>query len=125
MLNCLPLQLQIGQCISSNIFRFVRNSLTVSQALRTSTQSICSAEQLLALLELVVRAGVVRVAISKKSGTVGGEGFERAFVGVDVRFVVSKALIYFRAGGRGDVLLFEAHLIELWEKYGVSSLATA
>jgi len=50
---------------------------------------------LLALLKLVIRGGIVRIARAEKGGTVGGEGFEGAFVGVNIGFVFTEALVYF------------------------------
>ena len=110
MLNRLPLQLQIRQCAPSNLLRLVRHPLTIPQPLTTPVQAIRPAEQLLALLELlVVTGGVVGVAGAEEGGAVVGEGLEFAFCGVDVGFEVAEAGVDAGAGRRGDVLLFDAH----------------
>ena len=114
MLNCLPLQLQIRQRAPPNILRLIRYPLTVPQPLRAPIQSICARKQLLALFQLVVLPVVViAVSVPEESFTVVGEGFELAFRGVDVGFVVPEAGVEARACGGGDVLFFEAHLVEL------------
>lgn len=114
MLNRLPLYLQIRQRSPSNILRLIRHPLTVPQPLTAPVQPIRSAQQLLALLELVICGRVVGVAGAEEGGAVVGEGFELAFCGVDVGFEVAEAGIYTRAGCGGDVLFFDAHHVELW-----------
>ena len=123
MLNRLPLQLQIRQRAPPNILRLIRYPLTIPQPLRAPVQSICAGKQLLALLQLVVLpVFVVTVAVPEEGFAVVGEGFELAFRGVDVDFVVSEAGVQARASGGGDVLFFEAHLVEL-EEYGYQQSA--
>lgn len=56
---------------------------------------------------------VVGVAGAEECGAVRGEGAQFAFEAVDVGFVVAEALVDFGACGGRDVLLFQAHLIEL------------
>ena len=114
MLNRLPLYLQIRQGPAPNILRLIRHPLTIPQPLAAPVQPVRSAQQLLALLELVVFGRVVGVAGAEEGGAVGGEGFELAFGGVDVGFEVAEARVYARAGGGGDVLFFDAHHVELW-----------
>ena len=110
MLNRLPLQLQIRQRPAPNLLRLVRHALTVPEPLTAPVQAIRPAEQLLALLELVVPGvGVVRVAGAEEGGAVVGEGLEFPFRGVDVGFEVAEAGVDAGAGGGGDVLLFDAH----------------
>lgn len=78
---------------------------------------------MLALLELHVGGGwIVRVSVPEEGRAVGGEGGQLALVGVDVGFEVSEALVYFRAGGGGDVLLLETHLAELLFHLSVRSM---
>ncbi len=113
VLNRFPLHLQIRQCAPSNILRLMCNPLTLSQPVTTPIQSLCSGKQLLPLLELLVAAGVVGVAISEKGFSVVGEGFQFAFGGVEVGFVVAEAGVDPGAGGGGDVLFFDAHLVKL------------
>ena len=68
----------------------------------------------MALLELLVAAiWIVGVAVPEKGASVIGEGFQFAFCGVDVGFVVSEAGIYAAAGCGGNILFFDAHLVEL------------
>ena len=114
MLNRLPLQLQIRQRPPPDILRLVCHPLTVPQPLTAPVQPVGPAQQLLALLELVVFARVVRVAGAEEGGAVVGEGLELALRGVDVGFKVAETGIYAGAGGRGDVLLFDAHHVELF-----------
>lgn len=113
MLNCLPLYLQICQRPPSNIFRFIRDPLTIPQPLTAPVQPVRSAQQLLALLELIVFSRVIGVAGAEEGGAVVGEGFELAFGGVDVRFEVAEAGIYAGTGCGGDVLFLDAHHVEL------------
>ena len=113
MLNRFPLHLQIRQRAPSNIFRLMCNPLTLSQPLTTPIQSLCSRKQLLPLLELLIATRVVGVAVAEKSFSVVGEGFQFAFGGVEVGFVVAEAGVDPGAGGGGDVLFFNAHLVEL------------
>lgn len=116
MLNSLPLQLQIRQRIPPNPLRLIRDPLTLPQPLRTPIQPIRPREQLLSLLELLVRSiRVVGIAVAEEGFAVLGEGFEFAFLRVDVGFEIPEALVYFRAGGGGDVLFFYAHLTDLWD----------
>ena len=68
---------------------------------------------MLPLLELLIAAGVVGVAVSEKGFSVVGEGFQFAFRGVEVGFVVAEAGIDPGAGGGGDVLFLDAHLVKL------------
>lgn len=113
MLNRLPLRMQIGQRIPPNILRLERDALTVAQPLRAAIQAVRAGEQLLPLLELVVGGRVVGVAVSEQRAAVVGEGFELAFAGVDVGFEIAEALVDFAADGGGDVLFFDAHLVQL------------
>ena len=115
MLNRLPLQLQIRQRAPPDILRLVRHPLTIPQPLTAAVQPIGPAQQLLALLELVVLGRVVRVAGAEEGGAVVGEGLELALRGVDVGFEVAETGIYAGAGGGGDVLLFDAHHVELFD----------
>lgn len=114
MLNRLPLQLQIRQRAPPNILRLVRHPLAIPQPLAAPVQPLGPAEQLLALLELVVLGRVVRVARAEEGGAVVGEGLELALRGVDVGFEVAETGVYAGAGGGGDVLLFDAHHVELF-----------
>ena len=114
MLNRLPLQLQVRQRAPPNVLRLVRHPLTIPQPLAAPVQPIGSAQQLLALLELVVLARVIRVAGAEEGGAVVGEGLELALRGVNVAFEVAETGIYAGAGCRGDVLLFDAHHVELF-----------
>ena len=113
MLNSFPLHLQIRQRAPSNILRLVGNPLTLSQPMTTPVQSLCSGKQLLPLLELLVATRVVGVAVPEEGFSVVGEGFQFAFGGVEVGFVVAEAGVDPRAGGGGDVLFFDTHLVEL------------
>ena len=113
MLNRFPLHLQIRQRTPSNILRLVGNPLTLSQPVTTPIQSLRSGKQLLPLLELLVATRVVGVAVSEKGLAVVGEGFQFAFRGVEVGFVVAEAGVDTGAGGGGDVLFFNAHLVKL------------
>lgn len=91
MLNSLPLQLQIRQRPSPNILRLIRYTLAIPQPLATPVQPICAREELLALLQLVVFAAfIVAVAVAEECFSIVGEGFEFAFCGVDVGFVVAE-----------------------------------
>jgi len=121
MLNRLPLHLQVRQRIPSNPLRLMRNPLTIPQALRTPIQPIRPREELLTLLELFVRWGVA-VEPVEEGGAVRGEGFEFAFRGVDVGFVVAEAGVQLCARGGGDVGFFEAHLVELGLGAGILSV---
>ena len=114
MLNCLPLQLQIRQRAPANILRLVRHPLAIPQPLAAPVQPLGPAQQLLALLELVVLGRVVRVAGAEEGGAVVGEGLELTLRGVDVGFEVAETGVYTGAGGGGDVLLFDAHHVELF-----------
>ena len=114
MLNRLPLYLQIRQRAPPDILRLVRHALAVPQPLTAPVQPVRPAQQLLALLELVVFGRVVGVAGAEEGGAVVGEGFELTFRGVDVRFEVAEARVDARAGCRGDVLFFDAHHVELF-----------
>jgi len=112
MLNYLSLSMQIRQRTRTDGLCLVRQRLTRLQALRAAIQPICPRQQLLALLELhIIR--VVRVSAAEESRAVVGQGAKFPLCGVDVGFVVAEALVYFRSGCGGDVLLFEAHLIKL------------
>ena len=113
MLNRFPLHLQIRQRAPSNILRLMCNPLTLSQPLTTPIQSLCSRKQLLPLLELLIATRVVGVAVSEKSFSVVGEGFQFAFGGVEVGFVVAEAGVDPGASGGRDILFFDAHLVEL------------
>ena len=68
---------------------------------------------MLPLLELLIATRVVRVAVSEKGFAVVGKGFQFAFGGVEVGFVVAEAGVDPGAGRGGDVLFFNAHLVEL------------
>ena len=114
MLNRLPLQLQIRQRAPPDILRLVRDPLAVPQPPAAPVQPLGPAQQLLALLELVVLGRVVRVAGAEEGGAVVGEGLELALGGVDVGFEVAEAGVDAGAGGGGDVLLFDAHHVELF-----------
>jgi len=113
MLNRLPLRMQVGQRIPPNILRLQRNALTVPQPLRAAIQAVRTREQLLPLLELLVGVRVVGVAVPEQRLAVVGEGFEFAFAGVDVGLEIAEALADFAADGGGDVLFFDAHLVQL------------
>ena len=114
MLNRLPLNLQVRQRAPANILRLVGDALAVPQPLAAAVQPVRPAEQLLALLELVVLGRVVRVAGAEEGGAVRGKGFEPPFGGVDVGFEVAEAWVQARACGGGDVLFFDAHHVELF-----------
>ena len=118
MLDCFSLQLEIRQRPPANVLRLQRNPLTLPQPVRAAVQALGAGKQLLALLELVVAAGVVAISRAEEGGAVVGEGFEFAFAGVDVGFVVAEAEVRFAARGRGDVLFFDAHLVELGGRRG-------
>ena len=113
MLNRLPLQLQIRQRPPSDLLRLVRHPLAIPQPLTAPVQSVRPAEQLLALLELVVFGRFVGVAGAEEGGAVVGEGLELPFRGVDVGFEVAEARVYAGTGGGGDVLFFDAHHVQL------------
>lgn len=113
MLDRFSLQLQIGQCISANVFGLMGCHLRVPQPLRTTVQPLGAGKQLLSLLQLIVRVGIVRVAVAKQGFPVVGEGFELAFCGIDVGFKVAEPLVYFRPCGGGDVGSFDTHLVQL------------
>ncbi len=113
MLNCLPLRVQIRQRTPPDILRLQRYALTFPQPLRAAIQAVGSGQQLLPLLELVVRGRVVGIAVAEERFAVVGERLEFAFVGVDVAFEIAEALVDLATDGRGDVLLFDAHLVEL------------
>ena len=89
------------------------NPLTLSQPVTTPIQSLCSGKQLLPLLKLLVATRVVGVAISEKGFSVVGEGFQFAFGGIEVGFVVAETGIDPGASGGGDVLFLDAHLVKL------------
>ena len=55
----------------------------------------------------------VAVAVPEQGFAVVGQDFEFPFGGVDVGFVVAETGIQAGAGGGGDVLFFDAHLVEL------------
>lgn len=113
MLNRFPLHLQVRQRSPSNILRLMSNSLTLSQPVTTPIQSLCSGKQLLPLLELLVATRVVGVAVSEEGFSIVGEGFQFAFGGIEVGFVVAEAGVDPGAGGGGDVLFLDAHLVKL------------
>ena len=127
MLNRLPLQLQIRQRPPPDILRLVRHPLAIPQPLTAPVQPVGPAQQLLALLELVVLGRVVRVAGAEEGGAVVGEGLELALRGVDVGFEVAETGVYAGAGGGGDVLLFDAHHGELfcWGRSGYAEFMGA
>ena len=119
MLDLLPLRLQVRQGPPPNILRLVRDPLALPQALRTPVQPLRARKQLLALLQLRIarapRVGVwvVGVAVSEEGTPIGGEGGEEAASGVDVGGEVAERLVDARFLRGGDVLLFDAHLVEL------------
>ena len=113
MLNRLPLNLQIRQRVPSNLLRLIRHPLAVPQPLAAPVQPIRSAQQLLALLELVDFGRIVGVAGAEEGRAVIGQSFELAFGGVDVGFEVAEAGVYAGASCGGDVLFFDAHHVEL------------
>ena len=89
------------------------NPLTLSQPLTTPIQSLRPRKQLLPLLELLVATRVVGIAISEKGFSVVREGFQFAFGGIEVGFVVAEAGVDPGAGGGGDVLFLDSHLVKL------------
>ena len=95
MLDLLSLQLQIRQGPASNLLRLVRHPLALAQALGAAIQAVGAREELLPLLQLLVCAGVVGVAVSEQGFAVRGEVFEFALAGVDVGFEVAEALVHF------------------------------
>lgn len=106
--------MQIRQRPPPDILRLQRDPLALPQPVRATIQSVGAREELLPLLELVVGSGgIVGIAVSEERFAVGGEGSEFAFQAVDVGFEVAEALVGFAAGGGGNVLLFDAHLIQL------------
>lgn len=116
--DALALLVEVGEGGGADGLGLVGEGLAVAEPPRRPVQPVRAAQQLLPLLELEVRRvgrgrGVVGVAGPEEGGAVVGEVAQLALVAVDVGFVVSEALVDLGARGRGDVLLFEAHLAEL------------
>ena len=65
------------------------------------------------LLKLLVATRVVRVTVSEKCFSIVGEGFQFAFGGIEVGFVIAEAGVDPGAGGGGDVCFLDAHLVKL------------
>lgn len=117
MLNRFPLQLQVCQRASSDIFCLICYPLTVPQPLATPVQPIGAREELLPLFQLMVfTAFIIAVTVTEQRFSVIGEGFEFALCGVDFGFVVAEARVYEGAGGGWDVLFFDAHGVQLVER---------
>jgi hypothetical protein len=57
----------------------------------------------------------IRVAVAKEGGAVVRERFEFTFCSIDVGFEVTEADVNGVAAMRGDVLLFDAHLVKLFK----------
>lgn len=116
MLNRLALAAQVGERGGANGLGLVGEALAGLEALRGAVEAVRAREELLALLELHV-VGVVRVrgvAAAKEGGAVLAQGAEAAGRLVDGGLHVAEALVCFRSGGGGDVLLLELHLAELF-----------
>jgi hypothetical protein len=92
--------------------------LAVSQPLRRSIKPIGAGKQLLTLLKLYITR-IVRIARAKESRSVGGERSKLALCGINIGLVVAEALVDLGTGCGGDILLLEAHLIELEGKASV------
>lgn len=117
VLDALALGVEVGEGGGADGLGLVGEGLGGAQALGGAVQAVGAGEQLLALLELAVgraRVGVVRVARPEQGGAVVGEAAELPLRLVDVRLEVAQPRVDPVPVGRGDVLLLQAHLAELW-----------
>ena len=123
MLDLLALQLQISERAAANVFRLVGDALALPQALRAAIQSVRSRQQLLPLLQRLVRGRrIICVAGTEQRLAVRGDRLERPFRAVEIALVVAESLVGFGADGGGDVLDLEAHLIELFGRVSFLSV---
>lgn len=117
VLDALALGVEVGEGGGADGLGLVGEGLGGAQALRGAVEAVGAGQQLLPLLELEVaraRAGVVGVARAEERGAVVGEGPQLALGLVDVGLEVAQARVDLVAARRGDVLLLQTHLAELF-----------
>jgi hypothetical protein len=111
--DLLTLAMQITQGAGAYLLRLQSNPLRLSQPVRRPIQAISARKQLLALLELGICVGVVRVARAKELAAIVGVRLELALGRVEVLLEVAEARVELGLEVGGDVGLFEAHLANL------------
>jgi hypothetical protein len=111
--DLLALPTQVAQRACAYLLRLQRDPLRLTQPARGPVEAVGAGQQLLALLELRICVGIVRVSRAKQLAAVVGVRLELALGRVEVLLEVAEARIEFGLQVGGNIGLFQAHLANL------------